>query len=578
MSCELTPLRLLGLVMEEAFKDGEMSSEDDLLLGKLEKALRLPGGERVRLQQETEAKARAGRLGNARPFDRLRLFEKCLAQVFADGQVTDAEKKLVDLLGRLLEISKDEHRLCLATVRDKLKPLRRAPASSAEQPPSPPPAVVSHALPALAAAPEPAPPALDELLAVATAASKNWRQQSEVLPAVETALRLAKGAPGYEPAWVGLATVCHAAGKLLSQARAWNEHARVRAALEEIPARFAAATDPLMARFLADQVVFALDAGARNRAWPACEALRKLVAARPSEVTVAELANALSCLVDPEVPDPDGDYPRVAALLDELVRLSEAHPANREVARSLATASAGALISYQVAKDPPRLLAFAEALVRMAQRCKDDESLLFSIAKAVVNAAIVWDNYRKEAGLLKGWMSNLQQAFKGGSDPVLGALKSTLEALLALAPASSDLADARGRFERVTRVSLAAPGGAKPAPALPEDVLLLRKYFDQMQQQGPTPGAMKGILMLLGPGPYLPRAVREGEEVYAKDEPYFVQLLAELSRQVSTDRSGFWAMNAGMLEAMTRYLVEDATPRIAQAANELRRVLQMPAA
>lgn len=81
---------------------------------------------------------------------------------------------------------------------------------------------------------------------------------------------------------------------------------------------------------------------------------------------------------------------------------------------------------------------------------------------------------------------------------------------------------------------------------------------------------MATMARFLGVGPYLGRVMREGEEVYQRDEAYFLDLLEEIGCQVQHDRSGYWRVQMPKLDTLTRYLLEGATPAIAGAARSLR--------
>lgn len=120
-STELGSDKVLALVLDEVYKDGEVSAEERVLIDQVRAAFALPPELCSKLEARARQRFREGKLGSKRALSKLRVHEKCLALVLADGEVTPEERQIVDCLGNLLGISKEDHARCVARAKAGLK-------------------------------------------------------------------------------------------------------------------------------------------------------------------------------------------------------------------------------------------------------------------------------------------------------------------------------------------------------------------------------------------------------------------------------------------------------------------------
>lgn len=372
---------------------------------------------------------------------------------------------------------------------------------------------------------------------------------------------------GRHALWQALAEAARDAGKALGAVGRWDLHEKLDGLLEEAPAELAG----LRAATMTDGIVHALTRREGARALALHDRIRELANRHATARVAQQRAVALECLLDANAPDPYLEPPKIAALVDEQLALTRAWPDEHEVARALTSSSATVLTLLEVMRDEPRHRALTDMQTWLAERWPGDDEVHFNSARALVNAAIVRVNESKRAGLV----ARIATLFAG--DATLERLELTMEALLRACPMSPALAEARGRFERATGRAVRSPASsAPPPPPLHPELAPMRATFEKMQVDGITSEHLAAMHAIVGPGGYLPRATREGPGAYAADERYYTDFLDEVARQFQADRTGYWKAREVQIEAITRYLIDDATERIAARAASLRAQLKMP--
>jgi hypothetical protein len=619
---------LFQLVADEVFRDGKVDSAENELLGTLARCLGLDNEAARAIAEVSRKKIAEGVLDDARPMDRERLYAQILRYVHSDGTVDDKERILLEGMHKLLSIGDEVHaRLCA--------PIATAPRAAGSA--RPPPEILARLEEATAllrdsgdSAPGPqaagravaildevrASPALspveqtgwlgvlanlspllaragkvseleaalahvvvrarltdDGVTALAAALTNMLKARLadapiELLPSiVRIAERLVRLDPPDPGRWAPLAEMAHEGLRAAATVRRFALARKMVHMLDGIPEPDERATGH-RAEALLSWAVLAMKAGDCQEIQEAGAALSALAGRAPHRGVVEAHATHLGCAVEWWASQAREPGPALAAL-DDLHRLLTSFDITPPVARSFSLCSEFALLTLLILRDRPRVDEHLARVKDVASRVADDEDVLFAFARALVNSAIQrMDDAR---------------ARSDPADPILAALAATMEHLIALAPTSAKIADARGRFERSTRRNLSADpgpaGGPAPRPALPPphpDILRLRDSFARLQASPADGRAIDGILSVVGRGGYPARVLAEGEAVYAKDEPYFLHLLIELEAQIRSDRIGYWKANAAQLELVTRYMIEDATPAIADAARSFRRAIGLP--
>jgi len=390
---------------------------------------------------------------------------------------------------------------------------------------------------------------------------------ARVLEAVEAAERLARIEPAGEQRWVVYADVAHQAVRFLATNHHWTAIRTLEKRLDAIPAEFKEITAPAVAGALTTWCIFAIDTKAAAEFSRARDRMARHAAKFRHLEVQREWTTLQNCIVSASVREqfPDTSEALVAAsVFDTLVG---SLGADRAIALTFAGGSSDLQLMVIAMRDARKHQQLLERIREIAAHHRADEEIAFAFARGIVNASIVC-------------VKDVPPA-RRAADPILSALRQTLAQLVAAHPASANLRDAQGRFDRTVGPAGSAPSGpsgrgavpasARPARVRHADIIELRRCFEELQTGSNAPMRAMGRIL----GTYPGRVRKEGEAVYAKDEQYFLDLLEEIEYQILNDRSGYWRIQGGMLESMTKYMLEDATPTIIAAARALRGRLGM---
>lgn len=385
----------------------------------------------------------------------------------------------------------------------------------------------------------------------------------EVLDAAETQARAAPASPERMVAW---ASQAREAVRFLAKQRDWTSVRAIERRLAATPRELERVVAPATAGALGAWGAAALAARAPDELSRARDRLARLAGRHEDPVVRREYAGLLAALVTSVVRDhfPDAsEGPLAAGLLESQ---AQAHWEDRELVLAFAAACPDIQLLHTAARDDAGHRKLLARLSELVQRHPRDEELALHLARGLVNAGVV------RAG-------DLAPA-RREKDPLLVALRGTLDQLLEANPGSASLSDMTARFDRqpgvpASRIRAASAAAGSVTRARHPDLNELRDAFERLQHG--SHDSMATMARILGVGPYLGRVMREGEDAYAHDEPYFLDMLEEIDYQIQHDRSGYWRGQMPKLDTMTRYLLEDATPSISAAARALRARLKLAA-
>jgi hypothetical protein len=576
---------LFQLVSDEAFRDGKLDPWENEILGALAGFLKLDANLARTIARMSKEKYKAGKFVESRPLDPVRLFREILRHAYSDADLDEKERTMLAGMQKLLKLSNDDR----AKLESEVK-------GGGEVAAKPPPGV-----------------SRDRVMAAGSAASKlaregKWKEAEatwkalfeegpieedaasslaleftalvgerasgplELVPGVVTlAERLAKADPPDPIRWVALGSAGHAAVRALAEDQRFGLVPKVMRALEGIP-HDAGEAQGHHAEALASWGILAMKHGQRDEVLKATAAMEALAPHALVPEVVRARATLHSCALEwwcGHVKEPDP----ASAAFEVLHQLVNEHGDDRAVANSFAVCSEFALMLVLILRDYERVALHLERARMVSGAHPGDEEIQFALARAMVNTAIHVNALREDAPTRARLMGDVER---------------TLAMLAASCPGSEKIEDAKGRLERVKlqnpqfahasqgahAATATPPAAARAAPSspVPEDVRTMRAIFDAMQEGRTPPAPAFAILEIVGTGGYPRRVKEEGERVYAADEPYFLHLLAEVERQLGSDRIGFWQMQGQIIELVTRYMIEDATPAIADAARRVRRV------
>ena len=384
---------------------------------------------------------------------------------------------------------------------------------------------------------------------------------NRLIEVVDLAERLAKVEPQGPERWIAWAERAREAVRFLCRQRDWKSVRALEKRLGAAPRAHEGAVAPAVAGALAAWGLAALVAQAGDELARARDRLARLSGRHDLAAVRREYATLLAAVIAGVVRDrfPDAaEGPLAAGLLESL---AQAHWEDRDLVLIFAAACADVQLLHVAARDEAGHRKLLARLSELAQRHPRDEDLALHLARGLVNVGVV------RAG-------DLAPA-RREKDPLLVAVRALLDLLRESNPTSEKVAELAGRFDRQPGVPPSRIRAAPAARARHPDLLELRDAFERLQHG--SNDAMATLARILGVGPYPGRIMREGEEAYQRDEGYFLDLLAEIDHQVQHDRSGYWRMQMPKLDTMTRYMLEDATPAIAQAARDLRGRLNLAA-
>ena len=537
---------LLALVGRAVYADGKVEEDDRELVKAMVRALAI---ETDRAREILAAAKREAGKGRAKP-ERLWDEAEQLLRALPPGS---GRRRLAARVGRALAI--DEKWLA-ALVRDMAHEAESVPAA--------------ELLARLGSVPL-VPPVSAEALQVGLdlvhrAAAAVMREEdpaaaTQLATVLDAAEKIATAAPEH---WTAAAETARDAVRWLAPRHDWKSVRTIEKRLAAGPRASEEAVAAPAAAALAAWGRAALAARADAELARARDRLARL-AMRHDQVGVRrEYAGLLAALVASVVRD---HFPAAAegllaaGLLEALAR---DHWEDRELTLAFASACPDIQLLLIAAREEAEHRKLLARLSELAQAHPRDEELALHLARGVVHVAVV------RAGELA--------PARRGADPLLLALRGTLDGLLEGNPGSARLAELAARFERqpgapASRVG-PLPIAAAARPRHP-DLLELRDAFERLQLGAEA--AVATLTRVLGVGPYLGRVMREGEEAYQRDETYFLDLLEEVDRQVHEDRSGYWRVQSPKLDTMTRYMLEDATPAIVAAARALRARLNFAA-
>lgn len=614
---------LFQLVSDEALRDGKLEDWENEILSRLARFLKLEGDLARSIVRLSLSKYQGGQFDQSRPMDKVILYREILRHVHSDQEVDAKEQAMLDGMRQLLELSPADHDRLLAeigrgasappVVSARLVELVAEVARRVEAMGSRPPDA-GHLAKAQDLAKEVAAPTADcaheygHRVIAACGLSKIlgrgglWHELEEMfatllptgalsdesaielgraftdlvdarisegpLERVPTVLALAERLVALEPAddlrWVAVGAAGHQALRAFATARRFALVAKIVRILGGIPAGVAQAAGH-HAEALCTWGILGMKAGEAREVESATTALGQLAVAAQHPEVVRARATLLGCAVEWWTSEAKQPEPARKAL-DSLYSVVRVHGADHGVATSFALASEFALMLLLILKDLKAVSSHLDRIKEVSAAHAGDEELQFALARSLVNSMVQvkgLTGVRTEARL-----------------ELTNQLTGTLAALEAACPGSVKLADARSRLEKIKAQQASPDAGPVVLGPPPEDILMMRTFFEELQSADSPQSAIITGHMLMGmiaAGGYPRRVMDEGEEVYQTDEEYFLHLLKEMTYQIANDRSGYWESCLAKVEVMTRYMVEDATPAIATAARRLRTTLAMPA-
>lgn len=287
-------------------------------------------------------------------------------------------------------------------------------------------------------------------------------------------LALAEPVEGYRLAgWVAALRILASAS--ISRGE-WDRHAILVEGLDRIPPGHLAEVGGLVAGVLADRVILGLHHGREDavlaglRHLGSLDSLMRDVDARREHVqAAAALVEVVATSAERGAPPPVRDL-EVLRRAHETLRSLAARPgSDRATLESLASVAGFAMLNLLALGDDADTLAFVRTMQEISSHAPGDVEIQFSLAKAVVNSAIIVRD-RAPPPADPGLLGKVAGIFGAGpakpETPILDALEETLGLLVERAPGAAPILDACERFARVTGRRVAhAPAPESPARA-----------------------------------------------------------------------------------------------------------------
>lgn len=417
----LTAEGLFRLVTDEAYADGVLEDRERQLMITLAKFLRLDPARAKEISRESKAAYQAGELEHAERLSTKRLYQRILVAVMADGEIDEYEAQLLVGLKKLFGIEEDEHEGMLGAAKTRT--------ATAEAEPAPAPV----------AAPEAPGPKVTTSYSL------------EELPQ-RAAVAFQHGDPG--------------------------RMAKVRLALEDLGTPTEAQA-PTLARALANMAILSMTRGDGVAVEEAVGHLRELLPFAGDAVVQEEALITWGCFLEwlanllqsgrggSRIPA------QVRAAVDQILSLLEARtPTTKAIDSVCSSLGAAGLVHLVSLADHERILAVSAALRGLSAAYRDDDAVQFTIAKLMVNGAIMvgdsWPGRDQGGGFFGALKSLVGKGERTPRDDCLDDFAATMEELLRHAPDSPEVRDAQGRFQRQVRRKLKAPAGGPPVPDTPQ--------------------------------------------------------------------------------------------------------------
>ncbi len=408
---------------------------------------------------------------------------------------------------------------------------------------------------------------------VALAKTQGKKDPVDVL---RLAIGLAEHARDPALAWRIAASSACTTARALAERNKWELHGKVMALFATVPADWRQESIGPHSEALADQVCLGAEAGKLKEAWAALDRLKSLLEQTPSPAGSIQMALALEALMALNDPEPQMDWVKISSIVHDMFGLVTRNKKLRDVALPVARASEVALTCFVEAEEDERLLDLLPRLRVLARQFPGDAEIATALARGLVNSSGTRAAKRKKGSSVLSMMDSLGGKF-GHLESGLAALKETLECVGQAAPKCDAVWDAAGRFGEVTSVELDMPPRPKRDPSRRHsDVEALARNFETLQKSPQDRRAAQALDDILGTGGYVRRIVDEGDGAYWVDEKYFTDLLDEVGRQVESDSSQFWTERRIMIETLTRYMLEDGSPKVKKGASMLRKRLGFP--
>lgn len=344
-----------------------------------------------------------------------------------------------------------------------------------------------------------------------------------------------------EAVWEAVAAISGLTAVELARRGEFKLADRALAPLRHVPAKHAAATAAGRARAFRGLVVTALAAGKLEVAADAIGELRAL--ARFAEQTAVDrpLAEALAACVR--------HVPFMVAvgrhaygeLARELVDLAARHVDERAVVAAFAGAASGLASTFIELSG-----SFLETLVRGGVRWRADATI-------VGNAALAIDRLARSAVDEQARTELWQRCAEA-----LAELRDSCGADRTIVMVAARMSELTDRPMRASRA-------AAPEPRLHPDIASLRDLARDVESLEAPPQTLLAAFLGQGVEP-LPYVAIHGPEIFARDEPYFLDLLDELASLLDAG----WNPLTARVDAVTRDLAMMATPAVAIEAVELR--------
>jgi hypothetical protein len=292
-----------------------------------------------------------------------------------------------------------------------------------------------------------------------------------VLPLVKWTSRLAALPPDESYRWPVVADVVALAGPILARSGRWEEHAALIPELERAFDHQAQVLAGTVAQVAGEAIERCLAADRYDECREWYRLLSKQQPFVAQEDVRGRFANALVKQIDYLVGHRDDGREQFVGLLNSLQNLIKSYSSDRVLARAFAAVSPSIGVMQLKSRDVAGMQAHLGSVSNTIRAFPGDEELAVTFAKGLVSTTILAKDLARQAEAEKNIWRRFLDRLSSRPDPMLKELIGAMSVAVASAPHSAPMSDARKRFEGLTGARLlvtkqaerARPTGAKPA-------------------------------------------------------------------------------------------------------------------
>lgn len=277
---------------------------------------------------------------------------------------------------------------------------------------------------------------------------------NRVLPLVRWAARLALVPQEEAYRWHVLVDMIAAASAVLAKGQRWDEHAQLVPELEKIVDTPQGTYAPAVSKTALEALERCLAAGRFDEAREWHKMLFRQTPWFSHEEVRNRYATGLARQMDYIVGHKDDGREQFGQMHTALNNLIKGYNADKGLVKTFASVSPSIGVMYLKARDAQALKEFSSQIANAIKTFSSDEETALVFAKGLVNTAILAKEVGRRIASEKSAWRRFVDGFKSIPEPFIAEITVAMQVAVASCPRSEAMSDARKRFEGLSGARL----------------------------------------------------------------------------------------------------------------------------